>query len=74
MKLTGRADLARRSREDALHILFHDGRDFGARVAEAGIRLIKNAGRVTDADPSEAALPHKYEPLGTTSTFSSTDN
>jgi hypothetical protein len=41
MRLVGRSDLARRSREDALHILYHDGRDFGARVADAAVRLMK---------------------------------
>jgi hypothetical protein len=75
MKLTGQAELARRSREDALHILYHDGRDFGARVAEAGIRLMKNvaAESVTAADPNAVAVPHQYKPLRSTSTFSSTD-
>jgi hypothetical protein len=76
MRLAGRADLARRSREDALHILYHDGRDFGARVAEAGMRLIKNAGHdpVRASDANAVSLPHKYEAVGSTSTLSSTDN
>lgn len=33
--LIGNEELARRAREDVLHILFHDDRDFGARVADA---------------------------------------
>lgn len=35
LTLTGNADLGRRAREDALHILHHESRDFGARVAAA---------------------------------------
>lgn len=39
MTLAGREDVARRAREDSVHVLHHDGRDFGARVAEAALAL-----------------------------------
>lgn len=40
LSLVGNEALARRAREDVLHILFHDGRDFGARVVDAVTRLL----------------------------------
>lgn len=40
VELTKHRDLGRRAREDALHILFHDGRDFGTRVADAVASLM----------------------------------
>jgi hypothetical protein len=70
LKLAGQTDLARRSREDALHVIFHDGRDFGARVADATMRLMKHPSSevatmpVTDSD----AFRDEYEVIGTTST------
>ena len=45
MSLVGSAELGRRAREDARHILHYDDTNFGARVAAAAIALMKGCTR-----------------------------
>lgn len=41
LALIGNDDLARRAREDTLHVLFHDDRDFGSRVVDGLTALVE---------------------------------
>lgn len=43
LALAGNEGVATQAREDTLHVLFHDHRDFGARVADATMRLIEQS-------------------------------
>jgi hypothetical protein len=57
MTLVGRADVAERARQDVLHVLYHDGRDFGTRVAEAAIRFLNNANSALGTVQYPAGIP-----------------
>ena len=67
LTLAGRGDLERRAREDALHVLYNDSRDFGARVAAVAMRFVKDVDGepAANADPSKSVVHDGYEIAGT---------